>query len=316
MADHTLTRDQYHLFFDPAEPPKIEIEPGDRVLVETEDAHLGTIRDNDTVYASLAEVFEVLGGANPVTGPIYINGVEPGDLIAMTIEDMTPGPVQGQGYTVLTPSLGGLVSDYTLQEPLTPRTVIVPFEGDTAYFPTSKGPIGLPIAPFLGTMGLAPSAERRYSYFQGADFLGNVDLPNLGIGCTIVMRANVPGGLVSVGDAHALQGDGEISGAAVECQSDVTLRFEVIPKEDAQYVALPQFETEDTIGSIAGFGGVHLGDVVRAGYVDMTKRLSTFHGFTVPDAYNLLCLAARVTVGQVVDPLYSATVEIDRKFLV
>jgi len=310
-----VPRDEFHLYFDPDEEPRIRVAAGETIIVETEDAHLGTIRDESTVYQSLPEVFEKLGGANPVTGPIYIEGVEPGDIVTMEILDMVPGPVQNQGYTVLTPGLGGLVSDYTLQNALTPRTVIVPIRGDTAYFPAGDREIAIPIAPFLGTIGIAPSGERRLSYFQGLEWLGNVDLPNLGIGTKIHMKANVPGGLVSFGDAHALQGDGEISGAAVECQSDVTVRFDRIPKDKATYVGLSQMETDSTVGSIAGFGGVNLGDVVRAAYVDMVRRLEQFHGFTMEDAYQLLCLTARVTVGQVVDPLYSATVEIDKKYL-
>lgn len=316
MPEHRrVTRDQYHLYFDAQEEPRITVDPGETIVVETEDAHLGTIRDESTVYQSLPEVFEKLGGANPVSGPIYVEGVEPGDVVTMEIVDMVPGSVQGQGYTVLTPGLGGLVSDYTLQEALTPRTVMVPIRDGTAYFPAGDREIPIPTAPFLGTIGLAPGGERRLSYFQGLEWLGNVDLPNLGIGTKVHMRANVAGGLVSVGDAHALQGDGEISGAAVECQSDVTVRFDRIPKTEAAYVGLCQMETETTVGSIAAFGGVHLGDVVRAAYVDMVRRLEQFHGFSMADAYQLLCLTARVTVGQVVDPLYSATVEIDKSYL-
>ena len=95
-----LLRDQHHLFFDPHEKPRLRVPSGARVVVETEDAHLGSIRTERDVYKSLAEVFEKLGGANPVTGPIYVEGVEPGDCVAMTIEDIVPGAVQGQGYTV------------------------------------------------------------------------------------------------------------------------------------------------------------------------------------------------------------------------
>src|SRR5262249_60504749 len=108
-------------------------------------------------------------------------------------------------------------------------------------------------SPFLGTIGVAPRGERRLSYVQGPDFLGNTDLPLNGIGATIVMRANVPGGLVSFGDAHAVQGDGEISGAAIECQADVTVRLERIAASDSQYVALPQVNTTEFIGSLAAF---------------------------------------------------------------
>lgn len=310
-----LRRDQCHLFFDPNEPPAIRVASGTRLVVETEDAHMGSIRSEQDVYPTLASVFERLGGANPVTGPIYVEGVEPGDCIALTIEEIVPGPVQGQGYTVLSQGLGGLVSSYTLQQGLEPTTVICPIRDGNVLFPTSKGTIEIPTSPFLGTIGLAPAVERRYSFVQGADFLGNTDLPLNGIGATIIMRANVPGGLVSFGDAHAVQGDGEISGAAIECQADVTIVIERIPKDEATYVALPQVNTSEFIGSIAGFTGVNLGDVVRAAYVDVVNRLVRFHGFTQKDAYLLVCQTARVRVGQIVDPLYCAAVTVERRYV-
>jgi amidase len=310
-----LTRDQIHLYFDPNEEPRIRVASGTRLVVETEDAHMGSIRSEQDVYQSLAEVFEKLGGANPVTGPIYVEEIEPGDCVALTIEDIIPGVVQGQGYTVLTPGLGGLVSNYTLQPALTPRTVICRIEGGEVLFPTTKGTVEIPTKPFLGTIGVAPAGERRLSYLQGTEFLGNTDLPLNGIGATIIMRANVPGALISFGDAHAVQGDGEISGAAIECQADVTITVERIPKDEAQYVALPQVNMPDFIGSIAAFTGVHLGDVVRAAYVDIVNRLVTFYGFELEDAYLLACQTARVRVGQVVDPLYCAAVTIERRYI-
>lgn len=310
-----LRRDQIHLYFDANEEPQIRVPSGARLVVETEDAHIGSIRTENDVYQTLAEVFEKLGGANPVTGPIYVEGVEPGDCVALTFEDIVPGPVQGQGYTVLTPGLGGLVSNYTVQPSLKPRTVICPIRDGTVQFPTTKGTIEIPTHPFLGTIGVAPGGERRLSYLQGAEFLGNTDLPLNGIGATVVMRANVPGGLVSFGDAHAAQGDGEISGAAIECQADVTVLIERIPKTAAQYAGLPQVNTPESIGSIAAFTGVHLGDVVRAAYVDIVNRLVQFHGFELEEAYLLACQTAKVTVGQVVDPLYCAAVTIERRYL-
>jgi acetamidase/formamidase len=310
-----VKRDQIHLFFDAEEKPRIHVSPGDSLVLETEDAHMGSIRDERDVYKSLAEVFEKLGGANPVTGPIYVEGVEPGDCVVLTIQDIIPGAVQGQGYTVLTPGLGGLVSNYTLQQPLKPRTVICPIQNGKVFFPTGKGTVEIPTAPFLGTIGVAPAGERRLSYLQGPDFLGNTDLPLNGIGASIVMRANVPGGLISFGDAHAVQGDGEISGAAIECQADVTVSVERISKEKAQYVGLPQVNAPEFIGSIAAFTGVQLGDVVRAAYVDVVNRLVRFYGFEIDEAYLLACQTARVRVGQVVDPLYCAAVTIERRYI-
>ncbi len=311
--EHRLARTDIHLFFDPREEPRLTVPPGSRVLVETEDAHMGSIRSESDVYASLPDVFAKLGGANPVTGPIYVEGVEPGDCVAITIEDIVPGPVQGQGYTVLTPGLGGLVSDYSLQPALKPRTVICPIADGEISFPTTRGAITLPVAPFLGTIGVAPAAERRLSFFHSPEFGGNTDLPLHGIGSTVVMRANVPGGLISMGDAHATQGHGEISGAAIECQADVIIRIDRIPADEAQYVGLPQVNTDRAIGSVAALGGVHLGDVVRAAYIDLIRRLVAYHGLELDEAYLLACQTAQVTVGQVVDPLYSAAVSIERR---
>lgn len=186
-----LQRNQLHFYFDPKEKPRVRVASGTSLVVETEDAHMGSIRSEADVYQSLDEVFEKLGGANPVTGPIYVEGVEPGDCIALTFEDIVPGSLQGQGYTVLTPGLGGLVSNY--QPALTPRTVVCPIRDGTVQFPTTKGTIGIPARPFLGTIGVAPAGERRLSFLQGANFLGNTDLPLSGIGATVVMRANVAG---------------------------------------------------------------------------------------------------------------------------
>ena len=312
---HRLARDQIHLFFDPQEEPRLTVPSGASVLVETEDAHMGSIRSETDVYESLPQVFEKLGGANPVTGPIYVEGVEPGDCIAVTIEDIVPGPVQGQGYTVLTPSLGGLVSDYSLQPALAPRTVICKIEDGTVKFPTGRGVIDIPTSPFLGTIGIAPAQERRLSFGHGAEFGGNTDLPLHGIGSTLVFRANVPGALLSLGDAHAVQGHGEISGAAIECQADVTLRVERIPADEAQYIGLPQVNTDEFIGSVAGFQGVHLGDVVRAAYIDVIRRLTSYHSLSLEEAYLLVCQTAQVHVGQIVDPLYSAAVTIERRYI-
>ena len=314
-ASARIPRDEYHFFFDPQQPPRMTLPSGARVVVETEDAHVGTIRTETDVYQSLDSIFEKFGGANPVTGPIYVEGVQPGDCVALTLENIEPGPVQGQGYTVLTPGLGGLVSNYSLQESLTPRTVICKIRDGVIHFPTQTGTVKIPTSPFLGTIGIAPAAERRRSFVQGPDFLGNVDIPLNGIGATIVMRANVAGGLVSFGDAHAAQGDGEISGAAIECQADVTARLECIPAADAQYVALPQVNTDEFIGSIAAFSGVQLADVIRAAYIDIIRRLVKFEGFTLEEGYLLSCQTARVTIGQVVDPLYSAAVTIDRSYI-
>ena len=310
-----IKRDQIQFYFDPAVEPVASIRSGESLIVETEDAHWGSIRSEQDVYQSLGEVFEKLGGANPVTGPIYVEGARPGDCIAVHLDEIVVAPVQGQGYTVLTPGLGGLVSNYTLQPALTPRTTIVKVAQGMALFPVKGKTVSIPCAPFLGTIGVAPRAEKRLSYFQGMDFLGNVDLPLIGPPNTLVLPVHVEGALLSLGDAHIAQGDGEISGAAIETQADVRLTVTVLPKADAQYVGLPQINSEAWIGSIASFGGVHTGDAIRAAYIDVINRMVRFHGFTLEEAYSLICQVGRVRIGQVVDPLYSVAVTVERRYL-
>lgn len=310
-----VRRDQIQYYFDPNADPVATIRSGDSIIVETEDAHGGSIHSEKDVYQTLAEVFEKLGGANPITGPIYVEGARAGDCIAVHIDEIVCAPVQGQGYTVLTPGLGGLVSNYSLQPPLTPRTTIVKAADGVAHFPVKGKTVPIPFAPFLGTIGVAPRAEKRLAYFQGPDFLGNVDVPLIGPPNTLVLPAHVDGALLALGDAHIAQGDGEISGAAIETQADVRLTVTVIPKAEAQFCALPQINSDEWIGSIAAFGGVTPGDVIRAAYVDVINRMVRFHGFTMEDAYSLICQVGRVRIGQIVDPLYSAAVTIERRYL-
>ena len=311
-----LSRDQVVFFFDPGSEPAVTVSPGERLIVETQDAHNGAITDEGVVFESLTAMFAELGGANPVTGPIYVDGARAGlDVLAVKIHDVIPGPERHHGYTLLAAELGGLVSNYSVQDPLPARTVICEFAEEGVLFPAKGGTITLPFEPFLGTIGVAPAEERRYTFFHGPSFMGNVDIREVAPGSTIVLPVNVDGALLGLGDAHARQGHGEISGAAVECQADVELTIDVVPREETDYVGLPQINTDEWIGSVAGFAGVNLGDVVRAGYIDLIRRLERSYGFDLAEAYLLACQAADVSIGQVVDPLYSALVKIDRRYI-
>ena len=311
-----IKRDQIAFFFDAQAEPVATVKPGERLILETEDAHCGHVRDASTVYASLGEMFERVGGVNPITGPLFVEEARAGrDVITVQIHEVVPGPVQGQGYTLLSAGLGGLVSNYSLQQPLPPKMVICKIHDGIVKFPARGGYLDIPARPFLGTIGSAPAAERRFTFYHGPDFMGNVDLPEVRAGSTIVLPVNVDGGLVGLGDGHAAQGHGEISGAAIECQTDTEVTIDVMTREEAGYVGLPQINTDEWIGSVAGFSGVNLGDVVRAAYIDLIHRLERQHGFTLEEAYLLTCQAAEVTIGQVVDPLYSALVRIDRRYV-
>ena len=273
--------------------------------METQDAHSGTITGPEVVYETLADLMERIGGANPVTGPIAVEGVEAGSCVEVHIEHVEGAPVTGFGYMNTTP---------TLHPEFAAETVICHRRGDLVGIPTGRGPVLVPYRPFVGTIGLAPAGEPVMSFRQGPEILGNVDLPEVKAGATVVMRAAVDGALVSLGDAHLAQGDAEIHRSAIECQADVRLRFLCRDPAEVAFSGLPQINTPTELGSVAPGPG-HLEDLVRAAYDDLARRLRTSGRFTLPEAYRLLGAVGTVRVGQVVPPVYSALAKIERCYL-
>jgi amidase len=281
------------------------VKSGEALLVETQDAHGGSITSTEVVYRNLDEVFARLGGANPVTGPIAVAGAEPGDCLEIEISHVEGAPVRGFGHMTTTP---------TLHPDLEPETTLVRRQGDYVVLPTVRGSVRLPYRPFVGTLGVAPASEPVPSFGQRRDILGNVDLPELTNGARVVVRVQVPGGLVSLGDAHLVQGDAEIHRSAVETQADVTLNVHARSGDEVGFADLPQVNSDDFIGSIAPGPG-HLEDLVRAAYDDLAIRLERYYGFSQPDAFRLLGAVGQVRIGQVVPPVYSALAKVERRYL-
>ncbi len=301
-----LTRDRTSFFFDGGATPVATISSGDIILVETQDAHCGSITGPEVVYSTLADVVERIGGANPVTGPIAVDGVLPGDLISIEILDVVGAPVTGYGYMNTTA---------TLDPTFSAETTICHRRDDVVEIPTHRGPVRVPYRPFIGTIGVAPAGEPVLAFQQRTDILGNVDLAEVRAGSTVVVRANVAGALVSLGDAHLAQGDAEIHRSAIETQADVALRITRLAAGDTSYPGLPQINTPEEIGSVAPGPG-HLEDLVRAAYDDLAARMHLDHGFTLPEAYRILGAVGTVRIGQVVPPVFSALAKIDRRYLV
>jgi acetamidase/formamidase len=257
------------------------------------------------VYRNLDEVFELLGGANPVTGPIAVAGAAPGDFLEVEVLDVEGAPVRGFGHMTTTP---------TLHPDLEPATTICHREGESVLIPTVRGIIAVPYLPFVGTMGVAPDGDPVPSFGQRPDIMGNVDLPELTAGTTVVLPVHVPGGLLSMGDAHLVQGDAEIHRSAVETQADVEVTIRCKTAEEVGFAGLPQFNTGEFMGSVAPGPG-HLEDLVRAAYDDLAVRLERFHGLSKGDAYRLLGAVGQVRIGQVVPPVYSALAKVGRQYL-
>ena len=305
------------MFFDPRAEPVAEVAPGERVIAETADSLCGLVKREAPKGFAIGDVLDRLGGACPVTGPLYVRGAEPGGVIEVHLERVTPTPRDGTGWTGVFTGFGALTHEaYSLQEPLDPVTTLVGYDEAEARLGLGGGRVArLPVRPFLGTAGVAPARERRMSFSQSPEYLGDVDLPQLRDGAVLVLPVHVPGALLAVGDAHAAQGDGEITGAAVEIEAEA--EFWCVPRDadEAGFAGLPQLNTGSWIGSVAGLQGNGLTDCARAAYRDLALRLISFHGLALRDAYLLLGQAGRLRVGNMIDPFYSVLATIDRRYL-
>src|SRR3954465_2641928 len=157
-----VAREYSHFFFDASLEPVLGVDPGESFWVETHDAHRGTIVDASVVYSTLDDVFRRLGGAKPVAGAVAVRGLRAGDALEVSVEELVPG---ARGYTCTTP---------TLEPSLVPETGMCARDGDAAGLPTAGGESPLPLRPMIGPLGLAPAGDRRASFSQGRDVLGNV----------------------------------------------------------------------------------------------------------------------------------------------
>ncbi|MGH3258442.1 MAG: acetamidase/formamidase family protein [Streptosporangiaceae bacterium] len=309
-----IRRDQTTLFFDARAEPVMEIAPGERIIVETADSLCGLVKQEAPKGFAIDDIVDRLEGACPVTGPIYVTGANPGSVLEVHIERVSPAPSAGQAWTGVFQGFGALSHDqYSIQDPLEPATTLVGYDARTARLDLGPKLAEIPISPFLGTIGVAPKRERRMSFSQSPEYLGDVDLPDVTGGATLILPVHAPGGLLALGDAHAAQGDGEITGAAIEIEADVELYCATRDADEVGFAGLPQLNTAAVIGSIAGMQGNDLTDCARAAYRDLILRLTRYHGIPKREAYMLLGQAGRLRVGNMIDPFYSVLATIERR---
>lgn len=315
MTRH-FSRSQTTLFFDPRDEPIAELQDGETVVVETADSICGLWRQVPSDGYHIDEVVDRLGGACPLTGPFAISGARPGDVIEVEIHRVDPDPPAGVAWNGVFHGFGALATDvYGLQESVGSELREVQYRDGIAFPKLGGKTIEVRLHPFLGTVGVAPPRERRMSFSQGPEYLGDVDQPGVGPGATLVLPVHVDGALLSLGDAHGAQGDGEITGVAIEIESIVEMTVRVADRDSTGFIRLPQLNTADSIGSIAGFHGVNLGDCARAAFTDLARRLTAKYGFTSLEAYQLLGQVGRLQVGNMIDPFYSVVASVERSYL-
>lgn len=297
---------KYHYTIGPYSDPVLEVQPGDRVVVETRDAFEGALRSEQDLPSEKLR----LPFVNPQNGPILVTGAEPGDALAVYIETMRPRGPNPRGTCAMISEFGALTGTaYTalLNTPLPERVRKVPLDEEHVYWSER---VTLPYRPHIGTLSCSPEIDSINSLTPDAHG-GNMDLPDMGPGSITYLPVRSPGARLFIGDAHACQGDGEVCGTAVEYPSETTIQVDLIKGWNIEW---PRLETERIIMAIGS--ARPLEDAARIAYRELIRWLVREHGFDQWDAYMMLSQCGRVRLGNFVDPKYTVGAAIAKDYLV
>jgi acetamidase/formamidase len=291
--EHVLTKANFHTKWDNSLRPALEINPGDVVHLETSEVSGGQVTPGCS-SAALASLD--LDKIYPLTGPILVNGAEPGDALSVELLELR---TQGWAWTGIIPGLGLLKDDFT-------QPYIYHWDlsnGRTAEF---RPGIVVPLDPFPGTIGVAPRAAGQHFVMPPGAFGGNMDIRHLHEGTTLYLPVQVSGALFSVGDCHAGQGDGEVCVTGLEAPMELTLRFGLL--KGANF-AEPRFVTKGTLNpKFDGHGYyattshgpdlyVNAQNAVRYTIDWLTKE----KGLSREDAYLLCSAVGDLKISEIVD---------------
>lgn len=297
---------KYHYVYGPYAAPVLTVDPGAVISAETHDAFEGKITSETDKPTEILN-FPYL---NPQNGPIYVNGAEKGDCLAVYIKEIVPRGPQPRGTTCIMPEFGGLVAtgDTALLNPALPERV-KKLEVDAVTGVKWNDRITLPYEPFIGTIGTSPEIE-AISSLQPDYYGGNMDLPDVGPGAVIYLPVNAPGGLLYLGDCHAAQGDGELCGVAIEHPTVTTVQVDLIKGWKFKW---PRLENERVIMTIGSSRPME--DAVRIAYRELVRWMAAEYGFDEIEAYMLLTQVGKVRLGNMVDPKYTLGASIRKTLL-
>jgi acetamidase/formamidase len=288
--------------------PTHRIQPGTRIITWTEDCYDGAVRKPGDIPSKV----QLPGHDNPQTGPFYVEGAEPGDTLAVRIEKLEPA--RDHGISSSFPGFGALTgTDRTaILGPDLPETVWF-YEVDRARQAArtrsqdKKLAWEVPLAPFLGCMGVSPANGEARSTIVPDAFGGNMDCPEVRAGNTVYLGVRVPGGLLSFGDGHYAMGDGEIIGTAIEGAMNVELTVDLIKKRETPW---PRIENAEWMMSLGA--GRPLEDAARIAFKDMVRWVQEKTGLAEMDAYQFVSQNASAPVVEMVDPEYTVLVKIPK----
>lgn len=272
-----IGKDQAHSGFSAEDEPALRIDPGtgEHIQFETSDCSYA-----ETAEKGSSDNLESI--MNPITGPVYVNGAEPGDTLIIDIVDITLGHEGWSGYFTGSGALAGVMGDE-------PYMRLVPISDGMVHLTDT---ISVPAKPMVGCFGTAPATGRNSSmapvYTEG----GNLDLTYAGIGSRLYLPVRVAGAYLGLGDIHAVMAEGEASDVAIEAAGTITAKISLTKEFQ---VSAPAIETADQVIFVG------LGDTIQEslahGYQRAFRFLTEQHGFSRGDAFTVMSAMVDSAIG-------------------
>ena len=281
-VDFVLDRAKTHTKFSSTIPPAITVPSGSVIEVYTHEATGGQLN----IESKTAELAALdMDRIHTLAGPVYVEDAMPGDILAVTLLEIEPG---NWGWMGIIPGLGLLADEF-------PEPMLTTFSLDHA-IEFAPG-IRVPLSPFAGVMGVAPATSELLNTIPPRANGGNMDDPSLVAGTTVYFPVFVKGALFSIGDTHAVQGYGEVSGTAVEAPMRIVYKVRVV--KGGLPMQEPQYET-DSYYATTGVATT-LDEAVKNATRYMMDYLVYTHGLSRQQAYMLCSIAGDLKIAEVVD---------------
>jgi acetamidase/formamidase len=306
MAVHTFAPTHYFTTIG-AHPPVLRIAPGDTVITTTVDAR-GADASNEPITPR----------DNPMTGPFFVEGAEPGDTLVVTLDKLRPN--RNRGWTRKVVAANVVDPNYVTQMPWPPdeRRAIAHWEVDNAAgtvtlldpADTALGHYTLPITPMVGCFGVAPDGGQAISTETSGPHGGNMDYRGFREGVTVYFPVAVPGALFHIGDGHAVQGDGEIVGTGVEISFDVQFTVDL---RKGKRIRWPRGENADYIFTVGN--ARPLDQCVQHATTEMIRWLQEDFGLDAVGAHLLLGQTVEYDLGNIFDPAFTMVCKVPKAVL-
>ncbi|MHB1981128.1 MAG: acetamidase/formamidase family protein [Sulfobacillus sp.] len=299
-----MPKEQSHVVWNREISPVAVVEPGSTVRLGIANASGGQFGADATVDDVAKLDF---ARVNPVTGPVFVVGAEPGDALIVEVLSID---LDTWGWTANIPGFGLLADQF-----LTPHLRISKVTERRAEFLPG---LRIPVVPFIGTIGVALAATGDHPIVPPSAQGGNMDIRHITPGARLWLPVAVPGALLSLGDTHAAQGDGEVCGTAIETSSEVTLRVHLAKGRNLHFPMVETHPVSARAGrAIATTGiGPDLWQAARAATSGMIEEVVRRTGLSEVDAYLVASVAGDLKISEIVDqPNWVVSMHLEKDIL-